>query len=428
MYKNHITKWKLDKRNKEHEIMAIVRKKRQRDAVGKASEFHVRGRVINLDDVHRYLKRKGVSVEDAIAQRAATPSDLYCYTPGAVPSSPSNPEIFETPRRLLVSIRSYVLGSLESKTWLVKDDDDIHVSIKATHVPLTDVMIDSLLTAYNLLQERSFEKAGQLLIRASAVIRDVLLQEDPQMLVEVFDIMILMLRSGWSECCNIILNQFSDMAATILPGLHPLRHIFNSLSSLDRGLTEDAVTCAWESFLDVFEQAQGASSATVILCRGNYIYRIGTVRDPVVAEYELHAMVKVCKEVDGRLDYRYAQAMLGLAKFLWFRGRYADAEAAAKEAIHCADVGNYRLAKGMWCNGMETLAAIQYQNFDDELAESTLRQLIDVNGNTWGWQDERTLRLLTQLEKWLRKFGKHDEAADVSEQIAEVLRQSNDWV
>jgi hypothetical protein len=73
MYKTHITKWELDKRNKEHEVMAIVRKKCQRDAVGKSSEFHIRGRLVSIEDVHRYLKRKGMSVEDAIARRAASP-------------------------------------------------------------------------------------------------------------------------------------------------------------------------------------------------------------------------------------------------------------------------------------------------------------------------------------------------------------------
>ena len=71
MYKNRITKWKLDKRNKEPEMMAVIRKKCQRDAVQKASEFHIRGRLVDLDNVHRYLKRKGMSIEDAIEWSAA---------------------------------------------------------------------------------------------------------------------------------------------------------------------------------------------------------------------------------------------------------------------------------------------------------------------------------------------------------------------
>jgi hypothetical protein len=428
MYKNHITKWKLDKRNKEHEIMAIVRKKRQREAVGKASEFHIRGRVINLGDVHRYLKRKGMSVEDAIAQGAVTPSGLRCCTPDAVPSSPADPEIFKAPQRIFVSINSYVLGSVESMTWLLRNDDDAHVSVKVT----TDAnaltnFIDNLVASYFLLEERSFEKAGQFLIRASASTRDLLLQEEPRMLEKLFEV-ILMLTFGWSECCNIILNHFSNMAAIILPDLHPLRHIFSSLSSLGPGLIEDVIAHAWKSFLDIFEQAQCASPATAILSRGNYISRIGRIRDPVVAEYQLRALVKECKEVYGGLDYRYAEVLLSFGKFLCFWKRYTEAEAAAKEVIYCAEMGNSPTAKGIWCHAMDLLARTQYGNFDNESAESTLRRAVDVIGNTWGWQDTSTLRFLTQLQKWLRDFGKHDEAADLSEQIAEGLKQSNDWV
>jgi hypothetical protein len=73
MYKMHITKWELDKRNKEKEVMAIVCKKRQRDTKGKRSEFYIRGRLVSIEDVHRYLKRRKMSVEDAIARRVATP-------------------------------------------------------------------------------------------------------------------------------------------------------------------------------------------------------------------------------------------------------------------------------------------------------------------------------------------------------------------
>jgi hypothetical protein len=429
MYKNHITKWKLDKRNKAHEIMAIVRKKRQRDAVWKASEFHVRGRVISLDDVHRYLKRKGISVEDAIVQRAATPPDLRCCTPDAVPSSPSDPEIFETPRRILVAIRSYIFGSVESRTWLLRDDDGVNFSVKVTANPYaTEAFIENLIASYNFLQERSFERAGQFLIRGSALIRDVLLKEDPWMLLKLFDAMVIMLRSGWSDCCNITLTQFSNMAATILPALHPLRHIFNGLSSLDPWNTEDVVTSAWESFLDILEQAQGASSATTIRSRGEYIYSVGGIRDPIVAEHQLRAIVEDCKEVYGSLDYRYAEAMLVLGDFLRFQKQYKDAAAAAEEVIRCTKEGNFGTARAMWCGGMELLAQSQYSNFHDESAESTLRRVIDVRVDTSGWQNGHTLRLLAKLETWLTKFGKHDEAAEVWEQVAEILRQSNDWV
>lgn len=118
----------------------------------------------------------------------------------------------------------------------------------------------------------------------------------------------------------------------------------------------------------------------------------------------------------------------GLSNFLRLQRRFRDAAVAAEEVIRCASESKSQAAAEMWCYGMRSLADCQYCNCDNELAKSTLCQVIDVCGKTWGWQDAYTLRHLTSLERWLTTFGKDDEAAEVSEQIAEVLRQSNDFV
>ena len=48
MYKDRIQKWGLVKNKKEHEMAAILRKKRQRDAIGKQSVLKVRDQVVSL--------------------------------------------------------------------------------------------------------------------------------------------------------------------------------------------------------------------------------------------------------------------------------------------------------------------------------------------------------------------------------------------
>jgi hypothetical protein len=428
MYKNHITKWELDKRNKEQEVMAIVRKKCHRDAVGKRSEFRIRGRIVSIEDVHRYLKRKGMSIEDAIARRAATPLNLRCRTPETVPSSPANPEIFEAHRRILVSIRNYVLGSIESKTWFRDRDDDYFVSAKDGVAHAANKFMDSLFSAHSLLQAGSFQKAGIFLIRGSAAIRDVLLEEYPRTLGRLFEIVFLLREGGWIDCSNIILNQFSKMAAAVLTDMHPLRTIFKCLVSFNLELAEDLFISAWESFTDLFEQTLGSSSLDFIQTRSDYIYWIVRDQDPNIAEGQLRSMAEKCKERHGNLDRRYEEALLGLAEFLRIQQRTRDAAAAAEEVIRSASECKSQDAPLRWCKGMNLLALCHYCNFDNELAESTLRQVLDVCGKTWGWQNVYTLRLLARLEQWLTEFGKDDEAAEVSEQIAEILRQSNDFV
>lgn len=86
MYKNRITKWRLDKNAKAHEMKAIARKKVERDAVGKASTFEIRGRQVEIEAVLRYFKRRHYrSFMDVVnrdkSPQAATPSDVRCLTP-----------------------------------------------------------------------------------------------------------------------------------------------------------------------------------------------------------------------------------------------------------------------------------------------------------------------------------------------------------
>jgi hypothetical protein len=58
MYKDRIKKLQLEKKNKESDMLAILRQKTQRDAVGKASLFRVRGQPVTIEEVLQYFKRK----------------------------------------------------------------------------------------------------------------------------------------------------------------------------------------------------------------------------------------------------------------------------------------------------------------------------------------------------------------------------------
>src|SRR5947209_4730683 len=117
MYQNRLTQWGFEKNNKETEIRAIVRKKSERSAIGKASKFDLRGRPVNLADVERYLRRKGLVTEDIVAvgtSSAQTPPALTCLTPTTVPRSPATPAGLEIPGRIFGSIRDYFLGSFDA--------------------------------------------------------------------------------------------------------------------------------------------------------------------------------------------------------------------------------------------------------------------------------------------------------------------------
>jgi hypothetical protein len=137
MYKNRITKWGFDKKNKEDEMKAIVKKKFVRAAIGKKSMFKLRGRMVALDDVERYMKRKLLSPAGIVLQAsstsdspASTPNGLECITPPNVPASPQAPEIFQVPEHIFTMIRDYFLGSFGAGTWVAENEISDCVSTK----------------------------------------------------------------------------------------------------------------------------------------------------------------------------------------------------------------------------------------------------------------------------------------------------------
>ena len=118
MYKSRITKWRLDKNCKAREMKAVARKKVARDAVGKATSFRIRGRTIDIEEVHRYYRRRnGLSLREVVAKDkspvADTPSAVDCLTPEASASPRAN----------------HSIHVLRAGNTIVTDDDDPHSQI-----------------------------------------------------------------------------------------------------------------------------------------------------------------------------------------------------------------------------------------------------------------------------------------------------------
>ena len=83
MYKRRIKEWGLDKSLKKDEVLAMLRKKVHRGKAGKTSNFLLRGRVVEWQNVERYLKRHRFNSESLteLLDAPDTPEALRCYTP-----------------------------------------------------------------------------------------------------------------------------------------------------------------------------------------------------------------------------------------------------------------------------------------------------------------------------------------------------------
>ena len=83
--KHRIRVWHLDKKQKDHEMRAILKTYLARKSQGKQSIFRLRGRLIDHGEISRYFRRKGVySLESLTPELAHVPStlpDIVCHTP-----------------------------------------------------------------------------------------------------------------------------------------------------------------------------------------------------------------------------------------------------------------------------------------------------------------------------------------------------------
>jgi hypothetical protein len=84
MFKDRNRKWKLDKKHKESDMLAILRKQNERDGIGKKTAFRVRGRTVTIEQVHQYFQRKR-AMRDPGVHYASTPSDVSYRTPSPMP-------------------------------------------------------------------------------------------------------------------------------------------------------------------------------------------------------------------------------------------------------------------------------------------------------------------------------------------------------
>jgi hypothetical protein len=88
MYKRRIKVWRLDKNYKADEVLTILHRKSERNALQKPSEFSIRGRKVDFDDIQRYLKRNPALVErfrTGVKPNCEAALEIVCRTPSPDP-------------------------------------------------------------------------------------------------------------------------------------------------------------------------------------------------------------------------------------------------------------------------------------------------------------------------------------------------------
>ena len=422
MYKNKITQWGLDKNNKKTEIMAMVRKRSKRAAFGKESRFKVRGRVVNPEELDRYLKRARVTAAEIVqAHSASMPPGLECFTPSEVPGSPTTPEVFSKPESILVKIGDHITGLFEAGTWTPGSGEEPCENIKysqASSIALTNLIAYARL-ACDFFEDAKAEEGGRMLAAIVAGIGGIVLAELTKFWTYLFRFIIFTSSRGKFEIVQIILRQFSNMAAALLPEMHPIRQICHHLASLEPGPCTNLAVLAIQSAAHRFEGILGLSHYTTVRYRIDYIRaRYPEGRD---SESALRNFLARYVAVRAGHDAKSMALSLEIADCLVNQGRYTEAEGMVNDCVTRALEIETRYSVSNKCKSLYLLARVQSGLGKMDLAETSFWQAIELNASTWGWTDADTIYYLWKLERQFKRWGKETSAADIRRKIREVV-------
>ena len=428
MYKIRIKQWGLDKKSKENEMRAIVHKKKQLRDQGKRVEFHVRNRPVDYQDVVRYWERKGVSIDDVIAQRAEskTPEAVDYFTS---PASPIMlPESMAIPERILISIRDYCKGSFENGIWIAMYSRASCEKTKVTENAIVhlDALNEQCETACMLFARNHFQEAGQSLLSATSEIKRILSAEHPLTMAYIFEIVATLFRARRHEIALAILRQFSALAEILMGERHPLRCICGWFALMHPLQFEDTIVRCSRSTGDYCGNLVGPMKWLTLISR-RIVQAVDIGHDTSHKTFVLQDLLHQCQATLGSLDVRTCETRLFLAYHYIKEKDHVEAARLGWDIIahsqrpECSGFGVLHHAVGLWI-----LARSHYAMGETFSAELYLREAIDVLILERGPQDSRVRTWLIVLEMFLREQGQLSSAAQVQARWRKSLQDSAD--
>ena len=432
MYKTRIKQWGLDKKHKENEMRAIMRKKKDLGNQGKLASFSVRGRPVDHKDVVSYFKRKKVQLEDVITEGTGskTPEAVECFI--TIPFPITTPEPMAIPERMLVSIRDYFRGSFENGTWVTTDP---RVSCQTTKGQrcsgaVLNLFFEGVNTACELFRGNHFQEAGQCLIAATSRIRSIILAEHPDTLLYVFRTTQRCLQEERYEIALAILQQYSALAEIMVGRSHPIRGICTRLASMAASQSENVIITCIGSIGDHFESLAGPFNMSTLSCR------LDIVNLEVVTKYNmsqkkilLEDLLHKCETTMEPFDIRIFEVRLHLA---WYYADIVDHAEAVKSGWDLVTHAQ-RLARPVdeayfSAEGFYIVAISEYAIGDINSAELHLREVIETRLSGYGPDDSGARYYSVILEGWLIKQGQTESAAKVQERRKGSLVDCTDYV
>ena len=414
MYKTHIKQWGLDKKNKEPEMRAIVRKHKQRADQGKRSAIRIRGQIRHFTEIVRYYERKGASIDDIIAQQTAapTPEAVEIFTP--VPSPILTPPVLAIPEGIFRCIRDYIEGSFESGAWFSTGATSVCSSIQDMDNAageLADLHAEFHL-ALSLFSKNLSDEARQSLRIITARIKRIISADYPGTLTELFCLTFTLYKYRATTALDI-LPQFFTVAKALLGSEHPLTRICEWFQSVYEYDSWDLVTRCVEVVAGQFESAVGPMHLSTLYSRIDLIDFMKRKTDDGIKM--LQRLLGEFEEALAPDDRRVLNIRKWTASEFFKEGHYDKAVALVQKNIgFFEDPSSTNAGVFDFSWELYMLARCQHALGDVDIGIATLLQAVDLTISTWG-PDSHARKWLLDLEDWYSEQGLWESAAEARE-------------
>ena len=410
MFKTRIAKWGLDKKNKEPEMRAIVRKNKQRTEQGKRSHFRVRKRDLDFTEVVRYWKRRGVTVDEVIARSIAspTPETVECFTVVSSPITP--PDDLATPEYILRIIHGYITASFESGTWVKTDPRTLCYSTKGRNVNHAYRFSGLCDLASKLFSTQNFDEAETTLSAASAISRKMLLAETPETIEVILERVAKMSSHRYHELTLRILCQLSATSKELLSENHPLSLFTAWLAALSRPQVKAIVSRCLNVMIDDFESFIGPMHRTTLN------YRLGLIPKNNNSTM-VRRLLDKCESALGSDDERTLDVRLQLVYHTWREGHNAEAMSMGKDLSAFVQTTG-AISNSIWyqIDCYRCIANIHHSLGELDQAIANLQAAIGLTITHYSFPNAGVRFLLLKLEQWYIEQGDLNAAIEARDQ------------
>ena len=331
MYKSRIWKWGLDKKLKSDEVLAILLLKQDRDALNKISVFTIRGQPVDMDQIHRYVKRNPPLV--ARLRAGQTPSvqttlEVRCHTP-----SPSPPPAILPPtdslrtEEILTHFHSYVTSCFDGGLWHSEYDN-----LCTSRVPedrseeLFERVIASFALANRCMMRKDQVSISALLSPAFDSFKEIIATESPVFAVRIVCLLWYLDRHHKIDLLRLVMSYLTNLIPIVLGPNHIMVRVWQRLSDPNISDYSELSACLYSMLVPLLEKRIGPANHLTTILYGDHVdclfhrdhpnqalalasrYRATAdatgKQHPWMAELALSqtAVVCACKEADGQIE------------------------------------------------------------------------------------------------------------------------------